>query len=464
MVAVTLSTVMLAGCAASSGDAKTASGVKTKEASGKTTTITIWTDQAHNKEFMDKKVNEFNKTTGKKKGVAIDYQVKENIGDMLEVAFTSDQAPDMFPISDIEKYVTEGRVQAIEDMPGGKELVAKYDGKLANYKHSYGGKTYILPSGATTYGLVYNKDMFKAAGIVDEKGEAKAPETLKELRDDAKRLTNPDKNEYGIALPGKYSSWFGDDVLFPTTATDGTFGYNPVTGLYDYSGVAKVMKTLIGIKDDKSFLPGVEGLDNDPARARFAEGGIGMYFSASYDYGVFTDQFPAKCDWGVAPYPAADSANAHKQIVAYSRYLAIGKKAAKAKDPKKIMEVYKWLYSDEMAKESYQKGYAIPCSPEIVKDVKIDKDMKRWAEYANLLDVSIATPMQMPVDISGQREAAEIWLNDIWSGKVPAGKIDAKCEEMSKTLNDGIEKYKDLHPDFDPNGFIVSDWDTQSKR
>ncbi|UKI35907.1 MAG: extracellular solute-binding protein [Clostridiales bacterium] len=36
-------------------------------------------------------------------------------------------------------------------------------------------KTYRLPVSVTTMGLIYNKDMFKSAGIVDEKGEAKAP-------------------------------------------------------------------------------------------------------------------------------------------------------------------------------------------------------------------------------------------------------------------------------------------------
>ncbi|UKI36826.1 MAG: extracellular solute-binding protein [Clostridiales bacterium] len=35
------------------------------------------------------------------------------------------------------------------------------------------GKTYSLPFSAATRGLVYNKDMFKAAGIVDEKRRGK---------------------------------------------------------------------------------------------------------------------------------------------------------------------------------------------------------------------------------------------------------------------------------------------------
>ncbi len=431
---------------------------------GKVTTITVWTGMTGNKEFMDEKVNEWNQTVGKEKNIQIDYQVKDNINDMLEVAFTSDQAPDMFPLGDIEKYVTSGRLAAIDDLPGGPELIAKFDGKLANYKHSYKGKTYILPNGATTYGLVYNKDMFKAAGIVDENGEAKPPETLAELREDAKLLTNPDKNEYGIVFPGKYGDWYSDDTMKPSSATTGYLDYNPVTGLYDYSGVAKVMETIMGIKEDGSYLPGVEGLDNDPARARFSEGGIGMYFSASYDYGVFTTQFPAKIDWAVAPYPTADKNTAHKGIVGYNRYIAINSSSVETKGAENLMEVYNWFYSDEMIIESYEKGYALPTNMDLIKDVQLDENQKQWKEFASLLDVSAGVPMQMPVDITGERTMAQIWLEDIWSGKVPADQIQEVCENQAAVMNKGIEKYQELHPDFDPSAFIVPDWETQSKR
>ncbi len=464
LLIATMAVGSLAGCSKGSQSSNGADTGKETAGSDKVTTVTVWTGMSHNKEYMDEKVNEWNQTVGKEKNIKIEYEVKDNINDMLEVAFTSDQAPDMFPLGDIEKFVTEGRLAAIEDLPGGAELIAKFDGKLANYKHIYNGKTYILPNGATTYGLVYNKDMFKAAGIVDENGEAKPPETLEELRADAKLLTNTDKNEYGIVFPGKYSDWYSDDTLKPSSASTGYLDYNPVTGLYDYSGVATVMETLMGIKADGSYLPGVEGLDNDPARARFSEGGIGMYFSASYDYGVFTDQFPAKVDWGVAPYPVADKNTAHKQLVGYNRYIAINKKSVETKGAENIMEVYKWFYSDEMIIDSYKKGYALPTDTDLVKDVKLDENQKQWGEFASLLDVSAGVPMQMPVDISSERTMQQIWLEDIWSGKVPADQIQEICEKQASVMNAGIEKYKELHPDFDPSAFIVSDWDTQSKR
>src|SRR5205807_6553230 len=56
------------------------------------------------------------------------------------------------------------------------------------YYTQYGGTRCALPLLADTYGLYYNKALFKAAGI------AGAPKTMDELTADAKKLTkfNPD--------------------------------------------------------------------------------------------------------------------------------------------------------------------------------------------------------------------------------------------------------------------------------
>lgn len=429
-------------------------------------TITVWTNNSHDKSFVMEKVGEWNSTIGKDKNIRIDYQVKDNMEATLEMALISGEGPDMFPIlgSNLEKYVTFGWVAAIEDMPGGKELIARFDGMLSYNKHVYDGRTYILPNSSITYGLVYNKDMFVAAGLVDENGEAAPPKTLKELREYAEILTNPSQNEYGIVFPAKYGDWFSDDVLKPATASTRCFGYDPVTGKYDYGSLVDMMTTIMEIKADGSCLPGADSLDNDPARSRFAEGGIGMYFSASYDYSLFTTQFSAKFDWGVAPYPVADPDNARKQYTAYNRYLAINQDSVETKGADNLMEVYRWFYSEEMIAEAYAKEINLPTNMELVMNTEIEKGGKQWEEYAALLEVSAATPMQLPYDITGERTPAEIWEEDIWSGKIPISDIHRACDEMSDIMNRGVKKYQELHPELDPSWLIIPEWEEISKR
>ena len=454
LAAIMVLAYMSAGCGDSSGSGR------------QDTVITVWTNNYHEKAFMDAKVKEWNKTVGKEKNIVIDYQVFGDVEGELEQAFLTGDAPDFFPIlsDNLERYVTQERVAAIEDMPGGRELVDRFEGFLSINKHIMNGKTYLLPNSSTTYGLIYNKEMFKNAGLVDENGEAKPPETLEELREYARILTRPERREYGIALPGAYSDWFSDDVMKPATASTRCYGYDPVTGLYDYSSLAGMMEAIIGIKEDGSCLPGTEKLDNDQARARFGEGGIGMYFSASYDYSVLTNQFPAKIDWGVAPYPVEDKDSARKQYLAYNRYLAINKESVETKGADKLMEAYRWFYSEELMIDAYMKGINLPTEFSLVENLELDEDMAQWREYAALLEVSAATPMQIPYDTAGQRSPEEIWREDIWDQSAGPEAIRAACEEMSEVMNRGAEKYLEEHPEFDGSQLVIPEWEELSRR
>ena len=250
----------------------------------------------------------------------------------------------------------------------------------------------------------------------------------------------------------------------PATGSTRCFGYDPVTGRYDYGSLVDMMTTLMEIKADGSCVPGADSLDNDPARSRFADGGIGMYFSASYDYSVFTTQFPAKIHWGVAPYPVSDPADARKQYTAYNRYIAINKASVEKIGAARLMEVYRWFYSEEMMAEAYVEGINLPTDKALVTDNPMDKDKIQWQEYAALLEVSAATPMQQPYDITGLRTPAEIWEEDIWSGKTAIADIPKVCDEMSEIMNEGVRRYQELHPEFDPSQLIVPEWEETSKR
>ena len=50
----------------------------------------------------------------------------------------------------IKNMVQNGYAAALEDIPGGQEFVDKYKGKLVEFKNTYKGKTYSVPSAVTT--------------------------------------------------------------------------------------------------------------------------------------------------------------------------------------------------------------------------------------------------------------------------------------------------------------------------
>ena len=353
-------------------------------------------------------------------------------------------------------------IAPFDDMPGGRELIDKNQAYIEEDINSINGKTYQIPVSVTTYGLIYNKDMFKAAGIVDENGEAKPPETLDELVETAQKLTNPDKKEYGIIFPVKFSSWYDIDITKMATATDGfPVGYNPATGQFDFSGQAQVMKALIKIKENGSYFPGADGIDNDTARSRFALGGIGMKTAGSYDYGVLTEQFPAKIDWGVAPFPSADKNEKHLQFMNISGSYMINKQSVDTVGADKLMVAAEWLLSDEMVIKKYQEGLSLPINSDIVMNAELPDKMENWKAFAEMTKISRQFVMPRLFDISGQKDLGQTWLEDIWTGNIPYDDIEKVAAEKADMMNEGIEKYQSAHPEYVGEKYILPSWDTK---
>ena len=417
------------------------------------TKVRIWSSSKHSKDVMTKLADDWNNTTGKEKKIKIVYEIRENISSDVDMAMSAGNAPEMFGYLSAG-HAMDGKIVALEDTEVGKQLLESYPEELcAGFKIN--GKTYSLPFSAATRGLVYNKDMFKAAGIVDENGEAKPPVTWAELVEDAKKLTNVSKDEYGIVFPMKWDTWVTSDMLSPGFSSVGFDGYNPVTGEYDYTGYEPIFNAVMQIKKDQSYLPGAEGLDNDPARAKFAEGKIGMKFAFSWDVGVFNDQFPAKCDWGVAEYAVIDADNKYKQLMSINGDMAINKTAADKIGIDKIMEVYKWYYSDEVITELYKNCMEIPVIPERVKDKELIKDKKGWVDFCNLVNISTVRPAGKPTDTSGQADLKSEFINKVWPGEMSA---KTALENYTKIMNDGVKKYKEIHPEEDMEQYVNKYW------
>ena len=133
------------------------------------TKVTVWRTNGHDKEFVQRKIKEFNDTIGKEKGVEVEYIAKEgDLDQLVDVAFQSGQAPDLFTTFQLQARVEKGQLAPYNDIEGCEEIIKKYGKYAVEQRHSYDGKIYILPTSSCTYGLVYNKEMFKAAGIVDD--------------------------------------------------------------------------------------------------------------------------------------------------------------------------------------------------------------------------------------------------------------------------------------------------------
>lgn len=268
------------------------------------TTVTIWSGEAHSEAVMQEVFKNWNETVGKEAGIQIEYTVQggDSFSQMIDLALQSGTAPDFWSGGSIANLADNGYIMAYDDILSAEQIeqfYEEYSGMLLEKQDTYEGKLYSIPLTSSPYGLIYNKDMFKAAGIVDENGEAKPPRTLEEMREYAKILTDPDKKQYGIIFPKKWDGWFGFDINSPASSYSGSYTeYNWATDDYDLSHMKPFMQLVLDMIEDGSVYPGMDSIDNDTARAIFAEGSVGMKYGASFDVGVLNDQFPATCEWG----------------------------------------------------------------------------------------------------------------------------------------------------------------------
>ena len=422
-------------------------GEKKPSTSDGKTIITKWDGDTHAQKGTEALVKEFNETIGKENNIEYQVEFKEGgtITQNMDVALSTGSAPDFLYGGSIQSLVEQGYLLAVDDLKSGKEIIAKYadTGLLRNEIKQYQGKTYAVPVSATTQGMDYNKDMFKEAGIVDENGEPTPPKTWEQFREYAKKLTNEAEGKYGVIAPIKWTGFFDSVVRSPAVRSQGYYECDPTDGTYNLDKIAKIAQYWVDMKNDGSVYPDAEGVDNDPARARFSDGIIGMKMAFSFDVGVFNDQFPATCDWGVAHYPVLDENEIYNapMWVASNSFMN-----AAAKDKIDAMEiVFKYVTSDDYVRTCYKEGVNLPWSWIVVEDIELGADAKHgWKEFAALVDNSVVCLEAMKYVEDGIDSNYNVFVRDVWSGNKPAAEVYA---EREKVINAAIAPYYEAYPD-----------------
>lgn len=426
-------------------------GTGEKEEDAETTIVTIWDSDSGRKEFLDEIIENFNSTVGKENHVEISVEHMEG-GDytqQLNVAFQNGVEPDIVTVSaaSLTEYVEKGYLAPLDDIAGLQDLLDSSNATPIIRENAWGGKMYMIQSEARVIGLAYNKDMFVKAGIVDENGNAKPPVTLGEMVEDARLLTDVASQEFGFCIPVGWGSFVSYYLAYPAQSSSGIINgmYDYRTGEYDFNGMRAMAEALLQMKEDGSLYPGAEGLDNDPARARFAEGGIGMMMTAQWDCAVWNDQFPAKCDWGVAAIPVEDADNAYLQYSACAYSRAITAKGVSEGREDAIALVFSYLEGEEMLVRGCERGILIPWNSELLEKCDFSDSPKGWDEYCGLREIS--SPVNYPVkstDLDGMDKYNKEFINNVWSGQQD---LEDWINAMNERYNEGAQRFMDNNPD-----------------
>lgn len=429
--------IMLAGCSnGETGETNTSAGAAEEATSTDVEVITVWSDNAHEQEIRERQIAEFNAGEGKELGIQIDYKVYgSNYSDTIKIAAKAGEAPDLYkPDSKwIRDFVDSDFLVPIEELPGSEALLERYKDLGANQSNIFYGKTYTLPYNLTTYGFVINKDLFKKAGLT----EADYPTTWEEVRTVAKKITDACQGSaYGLGISSTLwtvSSFY----TAPAAQNVGHGGYDWTAKQFNYSAFNPMIAVIDQMVDDGSVFPGFETLDGDGVRAQFAAGNIAMIGAASFDCAVYTNQFPATCDWEVIDAPKLyTDRKENKRFGSPINLLVVG---AKAKEhPEKVLKVLEFFYDDKNASEMYENGLYIPARSEAIAMATKTPELKGWSSFASFDELFVMPPVPdtlINIEGAAYREA----IVNIWSNP-KLDDVQAVMADVDKRYNDALAK------------------------
>jgi multiple sugar transport system substrate-binding protein len=347
--------LMLAACSTNNGSNENS---ETAEGSGGTakTKIAYWTIDRHDMDYMQQQVDNYNATNTD--NIEVEMKVMaDNYNQAVEVAFASNQAPDIFRSGDFQTYVNKGYYAQLDTLLS-DEFLAKFDGLLVDDIYTKDGHVYTLPNTGQFWRLLYNVDLMEKAGYTEP------PKTLDEMVEMAKKITEIGKSEgvYGFASNFKNGSGFTRPAFASGSlgSESSHEGFNFQTGQFDFGMYGDIAQALRQIKVDGSMIPGAESLDIDPLRAQFAQGKIGMYVNHSSEPAVYTSQFPTDIRWASTLVPTKDGQINGVSWVNAGGYIGISAKSDKQEAAVKFLE---YLYNVELRSEYQEKGLGLSVLP-----------------------------------------------------------------------------------------------------
>ena len=162
------------------------------------------------------------------------------------------------------------------------------------------GKSYMFPVASFVYPLFINLDLFEAAGIDT------MPSTRSEFVEIAKKLTDPDKNQYGWVLPLSLQSPQGitNDVMAWLWASGGSMLKDGKPDLTN-ADVIGTLKFIEGMYKDGVVSPGTFAKQEQDKVEEFVNGRIGMMVDTFAHINMIRERNP-ELNFTVSALPAAD--------------------------------------------------------------------------------------------------------------------------------------------------------------
>ncbi|MBC8061567.1 MAG: carbohydrate ABC transporter substrate-binding protein [Clostridiaceae bacterium] len=325
----------LAGCSSSS------TSTSTGGTGGKKVTITLMQNKVEIQDQLEAAATAFNKSQNGVEVKILGVSGTDYIGNLqAQFASTPEKAATIFTAqggAEGERFLKfmapiEGS-KATEKIAEGLKAGAVADGKL-----------YGLPTTVEGFGLIYNKTMFKAAGI-----DAAAIKNVDDLIAACKKLQTVKGvvNPIGFAKESYFQFMHPFNVAF---ATDKDY----MTQVNKLNKKETTFKDIPSVKKFAEDFDKLKGYTNkamdkyDDQVAGFASGKYAMIHQGNWAAGMIADD-KATFEYGMMPFPMAGNDSLSVGVASYFRI----NKAASVDQQKASIKFLDWLITDPSGQDFY---------------------------------------------------------------------------------------------------------------
>lgn len=278
--------------------------------------------------------------------------------EILMSAVAGGVAPDLygqFSSERVPQYMKYKALAPLSDMAGFDEIFSERVPELFQSEYTLAdGKVYIFPYNASPVLLIYNKTMFREAGLVDATGEPVPPSTWAEYRQCAQKMTKDLDNDGKV---DQWGAWIGLGNRAPWRHLDFLPLYLSRTGgkqMYGDNG-EPLFNSKEGIETMSFMLDLYKNgwTKRDPeGYAAFPKGNIGMIFGG----GWLISSLPSSFEYGIAPIPVPNKGD---QFYTFLDSKDIGI-LAQSKNKPEALEFLAFLVSREQDLQMFRKTLQVP--------------------------------------------------------------------------------------------------------
>ena len=387
---------------------------------------------------LQSEIDKFNEGEGKEKGIYINLISNINsYGTDLNALMEAGTHYDIIHGDGRQDWYQKGWLMDLHkcNNPEIDALVESYKDCKIEGTSDNGDEALTIVTNAYPIKLAVNTDLF-------EKNNLELPKTWDDVVECAKVITeNGNGIEFGFGWSTFSIQWRRLCFKFAINST-GTGWWNPNTASYDFSVFRKPAEAIRTMYEN-GWMLGADDLDIDPIRAQFSEGVIGMFPAPSYDYAVYSEQFPAKCNWTVIDPPTIEEGEAPYKGVFFAgtgtMIDAVAYDAADDAKKKAIEEAWLYINSDEVNQTAYEMGGIIPTKTSIAAGAEVSEKLgPQWAIFGDLTNYAIMSQFPDSV-IPLEGDDYETVFDSYMHGNVS---FDDAVADLNKRYNDAYQILK----------------------